>query len=82
MYNEKVVDYFMHPRNAGRLEDANAVGEVGNPKCGDIMKMYLKIKNVKINQERLRNKIEEAITKKVNDSFFFFILDQWIQDPS
>lgn len=43
MYNEKVVDYFMHPRNAGRLEDANGVGEVGNPTCGDVMKIYLKI---------------------------------------
>lgn len=43
MYNEKVVDYFMNPRNAGKLEDANAIGEVGNPKCGDVMKIYLKI---------------------------------------
>jgi len=43
MYNEKVIDYFMHPRNAGKLEDANAIGEVGNPTCGDVMKIYLKI---------------------------------------
>lgn len=43
MYNDKVVDYFMNPRNAGKLEDANAIGEVGNPRCGDVMKIYLKI---------------------------------------
>ncbi len=44
MYNEKVMDYFYNPRNAGELEDANAVGEVGNAQCGDIMQVYLKIK--------------------------------------
>ena len=43
MYNQKVVDYFMNPRNSGRIEDANAIGEVGNPKCGDVMKIYLKV---------------------------------------
>ena len=43
MYNQKVVDYFMNPRNAGRIEDTDAIGEVGNPKCGDVMKIYLKI---------------------------------------
>jgi nitrogen fixation NifU-like protein len=45
MYSEKVMDHFMNPRNVGEIEDANAVGEVGNPKCGDIMKIYLKIEN-------------------------------------
>ena len=43
MYNEKVVDMFMNPHNAGHIESANAVGEVGNPTCGDVMKIYLKI---------------------------------------
>ncbi len=43
LYSEKVMDHFLHPRNVGVIEDANAVGEVGNAKCGDIMKMYLKI---------------------------------------
>lgn len=43
MYNQKVVDYFMNPRNAGRIENADAIGEVGNPKCGDVMKIYLKV---------------------------------------
>lgn len=43
MYSEKVMDHFMHPRNMGEIENADGVGEVGNAKCGDIMKMYLKI---------------------------------------
>ena len=45
LYNEKVMDHFTHPRNVGVIEDANGVGEVGNAKCGDIMKIYLKIEN-------------------------------------
>ena len=43
LYSEKVMDHFMHPRNVGVIEDASGVGEVGNAKCGDIMKIYLKI---------------------------------------
>ena len=43
LYSEKVMDHFRNPRNVGVIEDADAVGEVGNAKCGDIMKMYLKI---------------------------------------
>lgn len=42
-YSEKVMDHFMNPRNVGEIEDASGVGTVGNPKCGDIMKVYLKI---------------------------------------
>lgn len=45
MYSEKVMDHFMNPRNVGEIENAEAVGQVGNIKCGDIMKMYLKIDN-------------------------------------
>ncbi|MCR5546049.1 MAG: Fe-S cluster assembly scaffold protein NifU [Lachnospiraceae bacterium] len=45
LYSEKVMDHFRNPRNVGVIEDANGVGEVGNLKCGDIMKMYLKIEN-------------------------------------
>ena len=48
LYSEKVMDHFQHPRNVGVIEDANGVGEVGNAKCGDIMKMYLKIKDNRI----------------------------------
>ena len=43
LYSEKVMDHFRNPRNVGVIEDADGVGEVGNAKCGDIMKMYLKI---------------------------------------
>lgn len=43
LYSEKVMDHFRNPRNLGTIENADAVGEVGNAKCGDIMKMYLKI---------------------------------------
>ena len=45
LYSEVVMDHFMHPRNVGTMEDADAVGEVGNAKCGDIMRIYLKINN-------------------------------------
>ena len=45
MYSEKVMDHFMNPRNVGEIANADGVGEVGNAKCGDIMKMYLKIEN-------------------------------------
>ena len=44
-YSEKVMDHFTHPRNVGEIEDASGVGQVGNAKCGDIMKMYLKIED-------------------------------------
>ena len=43
LYTDTVMDHFMHPRNVGEIADADGVGEVGNAKCGDIMKMYLKI---------------------------------------
>ena len=45
LYSEKVMDHFRNPRNVGDIEEADAVGEVGNAKCGDIMKMYLKIED-------------------------------------
>ena len=44
-YSEKVMDHFMNPRNVGEIENADGVGTVGNAKCGDIMKMYLKIED-------------------------------------
>ena len=45
LYSEKVMDHFRNPLNVGVIEDANGIGEVGNAKCGDIMKMYLKIED-------------------------------------
>ena len=45
MYNDKVMDHFSNPRNVGEITDANGVGEVGNAKCGDIMRIYLKVDN-------------------------------------
>ncbi len=48
MYTQTVMDHFTNPRNVGEIEDANGVGEVGNSRCGDIMKMYLKIEDGRI----------------------------------
>jgi FeS cluster assembly scaffold protein NifU, Clostridium type len=45
LYSEKVMEHFMNPRNAGSMEDADGVGEVGNARCGDIMRIYLKIQD-------------------------------------
>ena len=45
LYSEKVIDHFMYPRNVGHIENADGIGEIGNAKCGDIMKIYLKIEN-------------------------------------
>ena len=47
-YNEKVIENYANPKNVGKIEDANGVGEVGNPVCGDIMRIYLKIQDNKI----------------------------------
>ena len=48
MYNEKVTEIFANPKNVGELKDANAVGQVGNAACGDIMKLYLKINDEEV----------------------------------
>ena len=45
IYIEKVMEHFSNPRNVGEIKDADGIGEVGNPKCGDIMKMYIKVEN-------------------------------------
>ena len=45
MYSDKVMDHFENPRNQGTIEDADGIGEVGNPQCGDIMKIYIKVRN-------------------------------------
>ena len=54
LYSDKVMDHFTNPRNVGELEDANGIGEIGNAKCGDIMKMYLKIEDNIIKDVRFK----------------------------
>lgn len=44
-YSDKVMDHFLHPRNVGELDDASGIGNVGNPVCGDVMKMFIKVEN-------------------------------------
>lgn len=48
MYSEKVMKLFRNPKNMGKMENADAIGEIGNPVCGDMMKVYLKVKNNKV----------------------------------
>ncbi len=48
MYSKKVIEHFQNPKNMGEIEDADAVGEVGNPVCGDVMKIYIKVKEGRI----------------------------------
>ncbi|PIU24078.1 Fe-S cluster assembly scaffold protein NifU [Candidatus Berkelbacteria bacterium CG08_land_8_20_14_0_20_39_8] len=48
LYSEKVMDHFKNPRNLGEIEDADGIGTVGNPNCGDVMKIYIKVRNNKI----------------------------------
>ncbi len=54
MYSEKVMDHFKNPRNVGEIPDADGVGEVGNARCGDIMKIYLKINDNKIQDVKFK----------------------------
>jgi nitrogen fixation NifU-like protein len=48
MYSEKVMEHFLHPKNVGEIENADGVGEVGNPVCGDVMTFYIKVRNNRI----------------------------------
>ena len=54
LYSEKVMDHFAHPRNVGEIPDADGIGEIGNAKCGDIMKMYIKVKDGKIEDVKFK----------------------------
>ena len=53
-YSAKVMDHFMNPRNVGEIENADGVGEVGNPACGDMMRLYLKVEEGKIVEAKFR----------------------------
>lgn len=72
MYSEKVMDHFSNPRNVGEIMDADGVGTVGNAKCGDIMKIFLKIENgiikdVKFKILRLRRSDRDQLYGHRND---------------
>jgi len=54
MYSEKVLEHFSNPRNAGVIEDADGIGEVGNPVCGDMMAFYIKVKNDKLTDVKFK----------------------------
>ncbi len=54
MYNEKVLDHFTNPRNVGSLDNADGIGEVGNPVCGDMMTFYIKVKDDKIEDVKFK----------------------------
>ncbi len=53
-YSEKVMDHFMDPRNMGDIKDADAVGTVGNPACGDVMRLYIKVEGDKITEAKFK----------------------------
>jgi len=53
-YSAKVMDHFMNPRNVGEIEGADGVGEVGNPACGDMMRLYLKVENGRVADAKFR----------------------------
>ena len=54
VYSEKVMDHFMHPRNVGEIENADGVGEVGNPVCGDMMTFYIKVKDNRLEDVKFK----------------------------
>jgi len=54
MYSEKVMEHFQNPRNVGEIENADGVGEIGNPVCGDIMKLYIKVNDNRITDAKFK----------------------------
>ncbi|NQT67244.1 MAG: Fe-S cluster assembly scaffold protein NifU [Actinobacteria bacterium] len=54
MYSKKVMEHFMSPRNVGEIKDADGIGEIGNPVCGDMMTFYIKVKDNKINDVKFK----------------------------
>jgi len=53
-YSQKVIDYFTHPRNVGKMENPDGVGKVGNPVCGDVMELYIKVEDNKITDAKFQ----------------------------
>ena len=53
-YSQKVIDHFTHPRNVGEIEDPDGIGEVGNPKCGDVMQLFIKVKDGRIEDAKFK----------------------------
>lgn len=53
-YSQKVIDYFTHPRNVGKMDNPDGVGKVGNPVCGDVMELYIKVENGKITDAKFQ----------------------------
>lgn len=54
IYSDKVMEHFMHPRNVGEIEDADGIGEVGNPVCGDMMTFYIKVKDNRLEDVKFK----------------------------
>lgn len=54
VYSQKVMDHFMNPRNVGEIEDADGIGEVGNPVCGDMMTFYIKVKDDRLDDVKFK----------------------------
>ncbi|OIO07064.1 iron-sulfur cluster assembly scaffold protein [Candidatus Falkowbacteria bacterium CG_4_9_14_3_um_filter_36_9] len=74
-YSKKVIEHFRHPHNQGMIKDADAIGEAGNPRCGDMMKIYLKIKDNIIKDVKFETlgcaaaiAVSSALTDRVNGS--------------
>ena len=66
LYSDKVMDHFMNPRNVGKIDDADGVGEVGNAKCGDIMKVYIKVDNDIITDVKFNIRLRLCHCDKLN----------------
>ena len=90
MYSEKVMDHFRNPRNVGSIEDADAIGEVGNPVCGDIIKLYLKIKDDVIEDIKFKtfgcgaaiatsSMVTELVKKKDTDEHYRLAIKLWLK---
>ena len=75
LYSEKVMDHFRNPRNIGEIVNADGVGEVGNAKCGDIMRMYIKVENNTVNIQLCQTKYYSFIIKRVNNGKTDIIYD-------